>query len=384
MGYTPEAARSLLNAIAPATLTFIVLILTTLLLTIQLASSQLSPRLIGGLLSRRPVRVCLAVFVFSYVYCAAALGRVEDRVPQLSVAVAIASTLISVATGLYLVDYMAKELRPVRVLARTAVLGRRVIEQVYPSFVSGAGDATIRGARPVLPQPSETILHTQRSGVLLAMDVDGLFAVAKESGGAIEIVPQVGDFVARGDPLFRVHPGCHAIKPARLYASLAFGDERTPEQDPTFVLRILVDVASKALSPAINDPTTAVLAIDQLHHLLRQVGRRRLDTGEIRDDGGNLRVFYRTPDWDDFVLLGVAEIRQYGAQSIQVVRRLRAMLQNLIATVGRERQEALGEQFRLLQSGVQRSFSDPEDRARAETGDLQGVGGSHNGRTPTR
>ena len=110
LGYTPDAARSLLNAITPATLTFIVLILSTLLLTIQLASSQLSPRLIGGLLSRRPVRVCLAIFVFSYVYCAAVLGRVDDRVPQLSIAVAIGATLISVAAALYLIDYMAKEL----------------------------------------------------------------------------------------------------------------------------------------------------------------------------------------------------------------------------------------------------------------------------------
>ena len=102
-------------------------------------------------------------------------------------------------------------------------------------------------------------------------------------------------------------------------------NERTPEQDPMFVFRILVDVACKALSPAVNDPTTAVLAIDQVHHLLRRVGLRRLDTGEVRDSGGQLRLLYRTPDWEDFVLLGVAEIRQYGVTSIQVARRLNAI-----------------------------------------------------------
>ena len=382
MGYTPEAARSLLNAITPATLTFIVLILSTLLLTIQLASSQLSPRLIGGLLSRRPVRVCLAVFVFSFVYCAAVLGRVEDRVPQLSIAVAIGLTLISVAAGLYLVDYMAKELRPVRMLARTAAIGRKVIEQVYPIDMSGPADRARPDRRPALPQPHETVLQAKASGVLLSMNLNGLLQLAREAGGAIEIIPEVGDFVATGDPLFRVHPGANAINPARLFAALDFGDERTVEQDPTFVMRILVDVACKALSPAINDPTTAVLAIDQVHHLLRRVGRRRLDTGEVRDADGNLRVLYRTPDWDDFVLLGVAEIRQYGAESLQVVRRLRAMLENLIGLVPQERQDILREQLRLLQSGVQRTFSDPEDRVRADTADLQGVGGAQNGRPP--
>jgi uncharacterized membrane protein len=379
LAYTPGGAASLLNALTPATLTFIILILSTLLLTIQMASSQLSPRLIGGLLSRRPVKVCLAIFVFSYVYCAATMGRVEERVLQLCVVMAIALTLISVGAGLFLIDYMAKELRPVRMLSSTAGVGRTIIEQVYPNFATGAEDKELPAARPTLPHPSETIVHAGRSAVLLAMDVDGLMRAAQKACGAIEIIPQVGDFVARGDPLFRVHPGLTAIKPWHLYGSLAFGVERTPEQDPTFVFRILVDVASKALSPAINDPTTAVLAIDQIHHLLRQVGIRRLDTGEVRDAAGHLRVLYRTPDWDDFVLLAVSEIRQYGATSIQVARRLRAMLENLSSAVSPHRALALREQLQLLHSSVERGFGDPRDRVRAQTSDLQGVGGSRTG-----
>lgn len=378
LGYSAEGAKSLLNTFTPATLTFIVLILSALLLSIQLASSQFSPRLIGGILARRPIVVCLSIFVFSYVYCVAALGRIEERVPQLPMIVAIALTMISVGAGLYLVDYMAKELRPVRMLARTATVGRRVIEQVYPEFHTTAGsrNPAAEGARPVLPEPCETVMQTKRSGVLVAMDVKGLCEIAREADGSIEVIPQVGDFIARGDPLFRVHPGRHAVKPSFLRESLAIGNERTPEQDPMFVFRILVDVACKALSPAVNDPTTAVLAIDQVHHLLRQVGLRRLDTGEVHDSGGQLRLLYRTPDWEDFVLLGVAEIRQYGVTSIQVARRLHAMLENLISIVPQERRPVLEEQLRLLRSGVKRSFEEPEDRLRAEMSDMQGMGGS--------
>ena len=117
---------------------------------------------------------------------------------------------------------------------------------------------------------------------------------------------------------------CHAV---------ALGQERTPEQDPAFAFRIMVDIASKGLSPAINDPTTAVLAIDQIHNLLHAVGSRRLAHGRVRDESGRLRVVYRTPEWQDFVHLAVTEIRQFGGGSIQVARRLRAMLENLIQSL---------------------------------------------------
>ena len=109
-----------------------------------------------------------------------------------------------------------------------------------------------------------------------------------------------------------------------LRGCVAVGTERTLEQDPRFAFRILVDIANKALSPAINDPTTAGAAIDQIHHLLRTVAGRHLDDGRVRDSTGRLRLLYRTPDWEDFVHLAVTEIRHFGGVSIQVARRLRA------------------------------------------------------------
>jgi uncharacterized membrane protein len=136
-----------------------------------------------------------------------------------------------------------------------------------------------------------------------------------------------------------------------------------------------VDVASKGLSPAINDPTTAVLALDQIHHLLRDVGQRRLDDGRVRDKGGRLRLVYRTPDWDDFVQLAVTEIRQFGGASIQIARRLRAMLENLIQTLPQERVPLLRQELDLLQRSAERFFQEPEDRALADVSDSQGVGG---------
>ena len=147
------------------------------------------------------------------------------------------------------------------------------------------------------------------------------------------------------------------------------------EQDATFAFRVMVDIASKALSPAINDPTTAVLALDQIHHMLRTVGNRYLDTGEVRDAADNVRLLYRTPDWDDFVRLAVTEIRHFGGESMQVARRLRAMLDNLIRTLPEARRPLLREELALVRRAAERSFAEPEDRAMAEVRDLQGVGG---------
>jgi len=151
------------------------------------------------------------------------------------------------------------------------------------------------------------------------------------------------------------------------------------EQDPMFAFRILVDIALKALSPAINDPTTAVLAMDQVHRLLRVVGRRHLHDEGIRDAAGHVRVILRTPNWEDFVHIACNEIRACGAGSIQIARRQRAMLENLIRTLPAQRHAALREQLDLLDRALPDYYKFPEDLALARIPDSQGLGGASSG-----
>ena len=179
-----------------------------------------------------------------------------------------------------------------------------------------------------------------------------------------------------GRPLFRLYGGGEVVSDGLLDQAVAIGSERTMEQDPEFAFRIIVDIAAKALSPAINDPTTAVLALDQIHRLLRAVGERQLDTGRVHDATGRLRLAYRTPDWEDFVSLAITEIRQFGGNSIQIVRRMRAMLENLIEMVPPHRAVLLRAELELLGRGMERDFRDPEDRIRAASADSLGVGGA--------
>ena len=165
-----------------------------------------------------------------------------------------------------------------------------------------------------------------------------------------------------------------------LRATVAFGVERTIEQDPLFAFRILVDIALKALSPAINDPTTAVLALDQIHRLLRIVGNRQLRSESIADAAGVLRVIYRTPNWEDFVHLSCHEIRAYGAGNVQVARRMRALFDNLVSSLPPYRHEALDQESRRLDRTIESLYAIPEDLALARIPDSQGLGGSSGGR----
>jgi uncharacterized membrane protein len=374
-GYTPNGARTLLGALVASALSFVVFTFSILLVAVQIASANLSPRVIASFLDDGKLKVVLASFVFTYTYAAAVLGRIEDTVPQLSMAVAIGSSLVSIVAFLYLIDHSARSLRPVAVVDRVALEAQGVIRSVYPRSFAEEGEASRDPSDPPLASPSITTAHDGASGVVFAVDTLGLVAAAERADCVIRLIPQVGEFVARGEPLFEVSSG-RGLAQGELQRAVAVGPARTLQEDPAFAFRILVDVAVKALSPAVNDPTTAVQAIHQIHRLLRLVGTRDLSTGRVRDRRGRLRLIYRTPDWEDFVSLAVTEIRLYGAGNIQVPRRLRAMLERLIEVLPPGRAPALREQLSLVERSVQRAFEDVEDQRRADTPDVQGVGGA--------
>jgi uncharacterized membrane protein len=374
--FEPETARSVLATMAASMFTFIIFVSSALLVSVQLASSQLTPRIIA-IVFRDPVtRFSLTVFVFAFTFSLAALVRIKTSVPLVTSEVAAYSCLASLGVFLYLIDHVGKALRPSGALRSVALLGRAVIENVYPRRLAETQHTPADTAGVPCGEPTYTIVNPG-DGVVLAFDIQGLVSLAERTDCVIEMVPQVGDFVAAEDPLFLIFQG-RAPLPARALCQLvALGHERTLEQDPAFAFRIMVDIASKGLSPGINDPTTAVLAIDQIHHLLRTVGNRHLADGRVRDAAGRLRLVYRTPDWEDFVHLAVTEIRHFGGASIQVSRRLRAMLENLIQSLNEEHARLLRRELALLHRSAERFFSEPEDRALADISDFQGVGGKH-------
>jgi uncharacterized membrane protein len=307
-------------------------------------------------------------------FALSAQNKMEKDVHQLVMLLAALLGIFSFAAFFYLIDYASRLLRPISILAQVGSAGLAVIESVYPDQSLGP-DAQGGECLPFEP-PESVVRHQGTSGIVLAVNLEALMAEAVRSNG---VVPQVGDFVAIDEPLFNLYGGARSIDGEKLRASVAFGSERTIDQDPTFAFRIVVDIALRALSPAINDPTTAVLAIDQLHRMLRTVGKRHLRTDEIKNECGQLRVIFRTPNWEDFVHLAFSEIRACGSNNLLIVRRLRAMIDNLMQTLRTHRHAALLQELSLLDREIERNFIYPEDLALARIGDAQGLGG-HSGK----
>jgi uncharacterized membrane protein len=375
-GLSMTGARSLLGDIVSADLAFLVFTFGSLLVAIQVAGGQYTPRIIATTLLRdNIIRSISGLFVFTLLFANRTLAWMgENEVHQLQVFITALFGFASVVAFLFLIDYAAKSLRPVSLVARIGERGIAVIEGVY---LAPTADVTTPPERDKeRGVPDRIVRQRGKSGILLAVNLTMLAARARRADIVIQIVPQVGDFVAVDEPLFYLYGNSGAIDDSRLRTLVAFGTERTMEQDPMFAFRILADIALKALSAAINDPTTAVLAIDQLHRLLRMVGKRSLHIEEIVDRSGRVRVILRTPNWEDFVHISFREIRQYGASSIQIARRLRAAIENLIQTLPDHRHDALRVELTLLDRAIASKYPFPEDLALARIPDSQGLGGS--------
>ena len=368
-------AQAILQGISTSILTFLVFTFGSLLIAVQVASGQMTSRIIAAVLLRDSVvRYTVALFMFTLLFTLGAQGHLDKEVNQLPLFVAAALAVLCYTAFLYLIDYASRLLRPITILTLVGNEGLKVIKTVYPN---PSLDPRAPTPFSTLGSPARVLPHSGTSRIVVNINIAKLIALANRSTGVVEFVPQVGDFVSTEEPLFNLYGGAKAIDDHALRSAVEFGSERTMEQDPTFAFRIVIDIALKALSPAINDPTTAVLAIDQLHRLLRSVGTRDLRTDQVLNNSNELRVILRTPNWDDFVNLTFSEIRSCGASNLQIIRRLRAMIENLKDTLPNHRHSDLQAQLNLLDRETERLFKYPEEMALARIGDSQGLGGGH-------
>lgn len=377
LGLGRSGAEAMLQAMVSSTLAFLVFTFGSLLVAIQVASAQLTPRIIATTLLRNDVvKYTVGLFIFTLMFAVSTQNRIDKDVPELLMVIAAGLLILCFGAFLYLIDYASRLLRPITILGHVGDAGLAVVDSVYPA--PSAGPNFANGPKSQLGKPSRVVHHRGTSGIVLAVNLNVLMAQAERANCVVEFVPQVGDFVAVDEPLFKLYGDAESISDQALRAAVALGSERSLDQDPTFAIRIVVDIALRALSPAINDPTTGVLAIDQLHRMLRTVGLRNLRTDEILDSTKRLRLIFRTPNWEDFVHLSFSEIRSCGSNNLQIVRRLRAMIGNLMQTLPAHRHVALQQQLSLLDREAAKNFGFPEDLALANVPDTQGLGG-HSG-----
>jgi uncharacterized membrane protein len=370
--YEASTAQATLGAIAGGMITLTGFVLTTVTLIVQTVQSQ-SPRLLRALNRTDRTPLLFGTFIATFTFALVALSQVsEHSVPTISVLLALLMVLVSAGLFLRLLVTFRTTLTSGG-LART-VGGelRRLIESLYPAGL-GPASPPREPHEPRGPSgPAWTLRHSGPPGVFQSFDEPRVVELASAAGSEFTFVPAVGDFVVTGAVLVTgtgTEPG-HADL-ARL---IRIGPVRTLEQDPAYGIRLLADIAIRALSSAVNDPTSAVQVIDQLDDVLHRLAWRALGDGRLLDTAGHITVRWPAPTWDAFLALAIDEIMSYGASTLQVSRRLQALLEDLAGSVPAARLPPVTARIEALDRAVRQAYSDPAAAAEALTPDRQGIG----------
>ena len=354
----PGAAQAVLGAIAGSMMSVVSIVYSVLVVALSLASVQFSPRILGGFLRDRVSQRTLGVFIGTFTYCLLVMRSMNSDPPWVATwAVAVGFLLGLVCLGflIFFIHHIATGIQVNNLVERISIDTEAVIDEVYP-----LGEVA---PAPAVPESAASVIST-RAGYLQLVDHDGLAEVARTHRLVIHVSVEPGDFIARGQELARVAGSdLPAAALARCAGSFDLGSIRTMQQDVAFGLRQLVDIALKAISPAVNDPSTAATCIDRLGSLLAELARRRPGPRIIRD-GAVTRVVAPQPSFVDLVDLAFNQLRQYGRGDLAVSIRLLTA----IAMAARSAHDAVGRlrlQFHadLVRDGLSPSFL-PADRRR--------------------
>jgi uncharacterized membrane protein len=331
-----------------------------------------SRRLVAVLANQPRLYHALGLFFATFAFALSALSWTDrggsGAAPMISTYVVLALLVASMLAFAGLIRTI-QDLQIQCVLTAIGKGGRAVVEAMPMAGEPGPAPS-VRETPPL----ARAFVYAGEPVVVASLDLRRLEATAVRADCVIVIECAVGDTLVEGTPVLRIH-GAEAPPAASLGPAIHVASGRTFEQDPKYPLRLLVDVAIRALSPAVNDPTTAVQALDQIEDLMVRLGARRLDVGQVYDGAGVLRVSFPTPTWDDYLSLAFDEIRQFGEASMQVSRRMRAVLHALAAKMPvAERRIAVLDYLRHLDETVGRSPFDDHDRREGMREDRQGLG----------
>jgi uncharacterized membrane protein len=340
-----EGARGVLTAIAGTMMTVTALVFSIMVVAFQVATSQLTPRVLRSVMVDRGNQLVLGVFVATFTYALVVLRAVrapleEDGgfVPSLSVSFAIVLALLSVALLIYFMHHSSHILRASVVIARVADATRELIATHYPEET-----ARTRPYAPVEAGASQRVT-ARGPGYLQAIGVDTLLGVATDHALTIEVVPQVGEFVLPGADLARVWGSEDPLPPEIddvIHGAFDLGHERTMQQDVGFGLQQLADIGIRALSPAVNDPTTATVVVDNLAALLVEIANRGVPDETRVGPDGRISLILRSPSFADLVAAAFAQIAHYGAGDPVFRQRLSTTLERMAELVPDEHRHAI-------------------------------------------
>jgi uncharacterized membrane protein len=376
-----SSAQASVAAIASGMIALTSIVFTAAYITAQFHSIAYSPRVALFFLRDPAVFHTFGLFNATFIFSIITLSWIDREnsgiVPQFSLAIVVVLLIASMFAFARLLRGVT-DLTVTRTLHAIGDQARDILQQTFAKL-----DAAVQEPEAAIRRPgdlrdqaiTQTVTYRGAPRAITRFDTETLVDLARQENVMIELDCAVGDTLVYGTPVLHVRGSKRPLPEVFLMRAISLAEERTYEQDPKYPIRLLVDIAIKALSSAINDPTTAVQAIDQLEDILRRLGQHKLGDVQLSDGDGIVRLTYRLPVWEDFLRLSFDEIRQYGADSVQVKRRLRSALLGLAESLSDPSQAAaVNTCIKQLDLLISRSSLDAEDRAVASEADRQGLG----------
>jgi uncharacterized membrane protein len=373
---SPDAGRQVLIAIAAAVITVIGVVFSITILALTLASQQFGPRMLRNFVRDVGTQLTLGIFVATFVYAILALGSITSEpgrafVPHVSITVALLLLVVDLIVLIYFIHHIARSIQLPEVIASIARDLTKAIDQEYPpgdserlSVVPSTFGTSVRHLRELLVEEGATVRATG-TGYLQFVGRDQLVAIAHDANGVIRLAHRPGHFVVAGGPLATVWPATAAAAVQEgLAAAHITGAQRTLLQDPVFAVDQLVEIAIRALSPAVNDTFTALTCIDWLAGGLSRIAARSATDGLYLDRDGQVRLIERPTDFERIVGRAFDKIRQAGRAMPPVAIRLMTAIHGVLAhTTDDEQRRLLLRQAEMVLRGGDEAIPEPNDRA---------------------
>ena len=332
----PQIAQIMLATIAGSIMTVVSIVFAILLMTLTLASMQFSPRILVSFVRDRVTQWTLGVFLGTFLYCMAVLPAARSLpqpfAPVASVTGALALALASVIGLIFFIHHISRAVSVNHIVDRIARETEQVIDEIMPHK---RGLEFRREEMDFTPQETECPVLNEQSGYTCLVDGARLLRLAKAYKLRIRLLRPIGHFVPSGVPLFTISRQSRLTveRIAELRSAFVIGPMRTMQQDVEFGVLQIVDIALKAISPAVNDPSTAINCIDQLSRVLIRWAGRSPPASLLSDPPHVVRVVIPWPDFDHLLDTAFEQIRHYAVNDIAKSLRLLRALNDLAATI---------------------------------------------------
>jgi len=367
-GAGADGARGMLSAIAGSMITVAGLIFSLTLSTLAQVSSQYTSRLLRNFMRDRSNQVVMGFFVSIFVYCLAVLRTIrggDERVfvPSLAVAFGLLLALVSIGMLIFFIHHIASSIQAANVIGGAAQETEKTFNKLFPKELGDDATPAEKDDLADLGPLNWVPIAAHASGYIMGIDEEALLAFACETDAVVRMEHAIGSYVTKGSPLVSIvsYPAAKQLvgqeNAERLNEAYSIGNQRTLDQDAGFGLRQLVDIALKALSPGINDTSTAVMCIDRLGSLLALLAGRDLGS-PVRAEAGQVRVIAQRPDFASYLATAFDQVRANAAEDLAIYLRQLAALRTVAQRTTRpDYRRALRQQTELALAAAEKNIT---------------------------